>query len=67
MSLSIAWFPTEDWVEKMTEVFMSIAPKNMTQIFPMMCGTCSNENGIKLMFQRFMEKRYRGGRSEFTR
>ena len=22
------------------------------QVFPMMCGTCSNENGIKLMFMR---------------
>merc|ERR1719222_1819277 len=31
----------------------------------MMCGTCSNENGIKLMFMRYMHKR-RGGASCFT-
>jgi hypothetical protein len=31
----------------------------------MMCGSCSNENGIKLIFMRYMDK-LRGGRSAFT-
>ena len=44
---------------------MSIAPKGMDQIFPMMCGTCSNENAIKLMFMKYMDN-LRGGRKEFT-
>jgi 4-aminobutyrate aminotransferase/(S)-3-amino-2-methylpropionate transaminase len=44
---------------------MAVAPPGTSQVFPMMCGTCSNENGIKLMFMRYMHKR-RGGRTEFT-
>lgn len=31
----------------------------------MMCGTCSNENAIKMMFMRYMDKQ-RGGRESFT-
>ena len=31
----------------------------------MMCGTCSNENAIKLMFMAYMQKQ-RGDRVEFT-
>ena len=31
--------------------FPSSSPIDI-QVFPMMCGTCSNENGIKLMFMR---------------
>ena len=27
-------------------------PPGMDQVFPMMCGTCSNENAIKLMFMK---------------
>merc|ERR1719516_292344 len=37
----------------------------MDQIYPMMCGTCSNENAIKMMFMTYMDK-LRGGRKEFT-
>ena len=44
---------------------MSIAPKGMDQIYPMMCGTCSNENAIKLMFMKYMDKQ-RDGRIDFT-
>jgi len=44
---------------------MAVAPPGMTQVFPMMCGTCSNENGIKMMFMRYMNKQ-RKGRVEFT-
>merc|ERR1719507_1901651 len=38
----------------------------MDQIYPMMCGTCSNENAIKLMFMKYMD-RLRDGRAEFTK
>eukprot|EP00095_Tigriopus_kingsejongensis_P010352 maker-scaffold1185_size56580-snap-gene-0.11 protein:Tk10352 transcript:maker-scaffold1185_size56580-snap-gene-0.11-mRNA-1 annotation:"4-aminobutyrate mitochondrial precursor" len=62
---ALGWFPTEDWAIKMRQLFMSVAPRGLDQVFPMMCGTCSNENGIKLIFQRYMHKQ-RGGRTEFT-
>ena len=44
---ALGWFPTEDWVMKIRNTMMSVAPPGMTQVFPMMCGTCSNENGKK--------------------
>jgi len=62
---AMGWYPHEAWVTQMRETMMSVAPKGMTQVFPMMCGTCSNENAIKLMFIRHMDKQ-RGGRMEFT-
>jgi len=58
-------FPSKEHGKIMHETFMSIAPKGMDQIYPMMCGTCSNENAIKMMFMTYMDK-LRGGRKEFT-
>jgi len=62
---AMGWYPPQEWVDRMRNTMMSVAPKGMTQIYPMMCGTCSNENAIKLMFMRYMDKQ-RGGRVEFT-
>jgi len=62
---ALGWFPTEDWVVKIRETLMSVAPPGATQVFPMMCGTCSNENGIKMIFMRYMHK-LRAGRVDFT-
>ena len=62
---ALGWFPTEDWVVKIRDTLMSVAPPGMTQVFPMMCGTCSNENGIKMIFMRYMH-RLRNGRTDFT-
>jgi len=62
---ALGWFPSEDWVNRVRSSMMAVAPPGTSQVFPMMCGTCSNENGIKLMFMRYMHKR-RGGRTEFT-
>jgi len=62
---ALGWFPSEDWVHRIRSSMMAVAPPGTSQVFPMMCGTCSNENGIKLMFMRYMHKR-RNGRTEFT-
>jgi len=62
---ALGWYPNDKWVKLLHDVFMSVAPKGHTQIYPMMCGTCSNENAIKLMFMKYMEKQ-RGGRTTFT-
>ena len=48
---ALGWFPSEDWVVRMRETMMSVAPPGTSQVFPMMCGTCSNENGED-MFDR---------------
>lgn len=44
---------------------MRIAPDGTDNIIAMMCGTCSNENAMKLMFMKYAEK-MRGGRVDFT-
>ena len=44
---------------------MRIAPAGTDNIIAMMCGTCSNENAIKLMFMKYAEK-MRAGRVDFT-
>jgi len=62
---AMGWYPNDRWVHLLQDVFMSIAPKGLDQIYPMMCGTCSNENAIKLMFMKYMDKQ-RGGRVNFT-
>lgn len=62
---ALGWFPSEDWVDRVRNSMMAVAPPGTSQVFPMMCGTCSNENGIKLMFMRYMHKQ-RQGRTEFT-
>ena len=46
---ALGWFPTEDWVVKIRETMMSVAPPGTSQVFPMMCGTCSNENGSTII------------------
>jgi 4-aminobutyrate aminotransferase/(S)-3-amino-2-methylpropionate transaminase len=62
---ALGWFPAEDWVHKIRNSMLSVAPEGLDQVFPMMCGTCSNENGIKMMFMRYMHNQ-RNGRTEFT-
>ena len=46
---ALGWFPSEDWVVRMRETMMSVAPPGTSQVFPMMCGTCSNENGDSVL------------------
>lgn len=58
-------FPVSSHARSLRDVFLSAAPKGLDQIFPMMCGTCSNENAAKLVFQRYMHNQ-RGGRVDFT-
>jgi len=57
-------YPGADWVDQLTKVMLSVAPKGLDQITTMMCGSCSNENAFKLMHFKHMEK-MRGGR-DFT-
>jgi len=58
-------FPNFDWVDRLKASMMAVAPAGMTQVYPMMCGTCSNENGIKMIFMRYMHEQ-RGGRTAFN-
>merc|ERR1712212_1263878 len=62
---ALGWFPSEDWVNRIKNSMLAVAPPGLDQVFPMMCGTCSNENGVKMMFMRYMNNQ-RDGRTEFT-
>jgi len=62
---ALGWFPSEDWVDRIRSSLLAVAPKGLDQVFPMMCGTCSNENGIKMMFMRYMHMQ-RNGRVDFN-
>jgi len=62
---ALGWFPAEDWADRVKHSMLAVAPPGLDQVYPMMCGTCANENGIKLMFMRYMH-RERGGRKDFT-
>ncbi|CAO2641878.1 4-aminobutyrate aminotransferase, mitochondrial [Lemmus lemmus] len=42
--------PPENFVDKLRESLMSVAPKGMSQLITMACGSCSNENAFKAIF-----------------
>ncbi|ERE68100.1 4-aminobutyrate aminotransferase [Cricetulus griseus] len=42
--------PPENFVDKLQESLMSVAPKGMSQLITMACGSCSNENAFKTIF-----------------
>lgn len=58
-------FPGEDWPTKLKNVLIPIAPKGLTQITTMMCGSCSNENAFKNIFIAYRQKE-RGEKIDFT-
>ncbi len=65
-----AWFPLEQQSSWLRDVYLSAspAPGSLDYIYPLMCGSCSNENAVKMIFQRYMhEKRVREtGKEEFS-
>ncbi|CAO1400490.1 unnamed protein product [Diamesa hyperborea] len=58
-------FPGKDWPDKLKNVMLPVAPKGMSSITTMMCGSCSNENAFKNIFLWYCENR-RGVKLEFT-
>lgn len=43
-------FPGAEWPKQLKSILMSVAPKGLTHITTMMCGSCSNENAYKNIF-----------------
>uniref|UniRef100_A0A8C0MQ77 4-aminobutyrate aminotransferase, mitochondrial n=1 Tax=Canis lupus familiaris TaxID=9615 RepID=A0A8C0MQ77_CANLF len=48
--------PPENFVEKLRESLLSVAPKGMSQLITMSCGSCSNENAFKTIFIWYRNK-----------
>ncbi|KAL6060228.1 hypothetical protein STEG23_004117, partial [Scotinomys teguina] len=48
--------PPENFVDKLRDSLMSVAPKGMSQLITMACGSCSNENAFKTIFMWYRSK-----------
>ncbi|CAH6786777.1 Abat [Phodopus roborovskii] len=48
--------PPDNFVDKLRESLMSVAPKGMSQLITMACGSCSNENAFKTIFMWYRSK-----------
>uniref|UniRef100_A0AAV1T7I8 4-aminobutyrate--2-oxoglutarate transaminase n=1 Tax=Peronospora matthiolae TaxID=2874970 RepID=A0AAV1T7I8_9STRA len=59
-------FPPADWVDRIDRTLLKVAPKGLTDVNTLMCGSCSNENAYKAVFIWFQTK-LRGGRSPSER
>ncbi|KAI8079519.1 4-aminobutyrate aminotransferase [Gilbertella persicaria] len=56
--------PNIDWVDSVQDAFMAVAPKGMSNVFTVMCGSCANENAFKTAFMYKAAKRR--GNKEFS-
>lgn len=52
--------PPHDWPQLVQKTLLSVAPKGLTQVQTMMCGSCSNENAYKAATIRYMRKQRNG-------
>lgn len=50
---ALGLLPPHDWPALVQKTLMSVAPKGMTQVQTMMCGSCSNENAYKAATIRY--------------
>ncbi|XP_060571460.1 4-aminobutyrate aminotransferase, mitochondrial-like [Ruditapes philippinarum] len=53
-------YPPADWVSRLQNTLVSVAPPGMNHVQTMACGTCSVEHGMKAVFMKFMSDA-RGG------
>lgn len=54
-------FPPGDWVDRIADTLLKVAPKGLEDVNTLMCGSCSNENAYKAVFMWFQTK-LRGGK-----
>lgn len=53
---SLGNLPPSDWVDRLQNTLLAVAPKGMKQVTTMMCGSCSNENAYKQAMMWYMAK-----------
>ncbi|CEG76627.1 Putative 4-aminobutyrate aminotransferase [Rhizopus microsporus] len=56
--------PNVDWVDSVKSAFISVAPKGMSNVFTVMCGSCANENAFKTAFMYKAAKKR--GQADFS-
>lgn len=57
---ALSLLPPTDWVKRLEDTLMRVAPKGLTDVNTLMCGSCSNENAFKAAFIWYQTK-MRGG------
>lgn len=53
-------YPPADWVTRLQNALLSIAPPGLKSVQTMACGACSVEQGLKAIFIKYMDNK-RGG------
>jgi 4-aminobutyrate aminotransferase/(S)-3-amino-2-methylpropionate transaminase len=53
---ALGLLPPKEWPEILQESFMAIAPKGLTKVQTMLCGSSANENAFKAAFFAFREE-----------
>ncbi len=51
---SLGNLPPSDWVDRLNNTLLAVAPKGLNQVQTMMCGSCSNENAYKQAMMWYM-------------
>jgi 4-aminobutyrate aminotransferase/(S)-3-amino-2-methylpropionate transaminase len=50
---ALSFYPHSSYVSQVKNALMSVAPKGLNAVTPMMCGSCAVENAIKLSMLNF--------------
>ncbi|XKL68492.1 hypothetical protein PGB90_003983 [Kerria lacca] len=54
---ALGYFPGADWMYKLNNALLQMAPIGLNHVTTMMCGSCSNENALKSIFIRYQSKK----------
>ncbi|KAG7164117.1 4-aminobutyrate aminotransferase-like, partial [Homarus americanus] len=57
-------FPGTDWINRLNNSLIQIAPKGLSNVCTMACGSCSNENAYKAIYIWYRNKER--GTTDFT-
>lgn len=51
---ALGYAPSIDYLKMLQKSLLSVKPNGMNNLVQLMCGTCSNENAMKLAFMWYM-------------
>jgi len=52
--------PSKDWVDRLRSTLLSVAPPGLAHVQTMSCGSCANENALKMVFIAYMRRKRAG-------
>lgn len=56
----LGFLPPKQFMDRISNALLTVAPKGLTEVQTMACGSCSVENALKAAFMRYMDM-LRGG------